>query len=60
MKEITLSDINDQFQEFQDDLSVREKKLKLLPSFKDDDSIEKLLLLLKEEDHLNLLKEKSD
>lgn len=60
MSQIDLSDINDQFREFQDDLMEREKKLKLLPSFKDEETIDKLLLLLQEEDHLNLLKEKGD
>lgn len=60
MSQIDLSDINDQFREFQDDLMTREKKLKLLPSFKDEETIDKLLLLLQEEDHLNLLKEKGD
>ena len=41
----TLEDINDQFQEFQDDLTSREKKLKL-PSSWDTSSMDDLISLL--------------
>ena len=56
----TIDDLNREFQDFQDELAIREKRLKFIPSFKDEDSLDKLLLLLQEEDHLNLLKEKGD
>lgn len=41
----TLEDINDQFQEFQDDLNQRSKKLKL-PSSWDTSSMDDLISLL--------------
>lgn len=38
--------INDEFDEYQDELSIREKKLKLLVSFKEEDELDKLISLL--------------
>lgn len=40
--------INDEFDEYQDELSIREKKLKLLVSFKEEDELDKLISLLDE------------
>lgn len=50
-----LSDINDQFQDFQDDLMIREKKLKI-PTTWDKEDIEKMLCLLQETEDIDLLK----
>lgn len=38
--------INDEFDEYQDELSIREKKLKLLVSFKEEDELDELISLL--------------
>ena len=38
--------INDEFDEYQDELSIRERKLKLLVSFKEEDELDKLISLL--------------
>ena len=40
--------INDEFDEYQDELSIRERKLKLLVSFKEEDELDKLISLLDE------------
>lgn len=40
--------INDEFDEYQDELSIRERKLKLLVSFKEKDELDKLISLLDE------------
>lgn len=40
--------INDEFDEYQDELSIRERKLKLLVSFKEEDELDKLIGLLDE------------
>ena len=44
---MTAEEINQSYQEFQDDLAIRELHLKLLPSFKDE-SLDDLINLLKE------------
>lgn len=51
----TIDDLNQQFQDFQDDLMTREKKLKIPTTWNKED-IEKMLLLLQQQDHLDLLK----
>lgn len=38
--------INDEFNEYQDELSIRERKLKLLVSFKEENELDKLISLL--------------
>lgn len=45
MKDKTVEDINQEFQDFQDDLIIRKKHLKLLPSF-DTSSMDDLMSLL--------------
>ena len=44
---MTVEDINQSYQDFQDDLAIRELHLKLLPTFKDE-SLDDLINLLKE------------
>lgn len=44
---MTAEEINQSYQEFQDELAIRELHLKLLPSFKDE-SLDDLINLLKE------------
>ena len=44
---MTVEDINQSYQDFQDDLAIRELHLKLLPTFKDE-SMDDLLSLLNE------------
>lgn len=46
MKQPTLSDINQDFQDFQDDLMIRNKKLKILVSLKDNSDMDELISLL--------------
>ena len=46
MKQPTLSDINQDFQDFQDDLMIRNKKLKILVSLKDNGDMDELISLL--------------
>lgn len=46
MKQPTLSDINQDFQDFQDDLIRRNKKLKILVSLKDNSDMDELISLL--------------
>ncbi len=53
MKQPTLSDINQEFQDYQDDLLIRKKKLKLLPSF-DTSSMDDLMSLLDEPQEITL------
>lgn len=55
MKEKTIDEINQQFQDFQDDLMTREKKLKI-PTTWDKEDIEKMLCLLQETEDIDLLK----
>lgn len=55
MEEKTIDDLNLEFQDFQDDLMTREKRLKI-PTTWDKEDIEKMLLLLQQQDHLDLLK----
>ena len=45
MKDKTVEDINQEFQDYQDDLLIRQKHLKLLPSF-DTSSMDDLMSLL--------------
>ena len=45
---MTPEEINQAYQDFQDDLATRELKLKLLPTFKEDESLNDLLKLLNE------------
>ena len=42
----TVSDINNEFDEYQSLLSLKEKKLKLLVDFSDSDECDKLISLL--------------
>jgi len=42
--------INKEFEEYQEDLKIREKKLKLLVSFNQDESIDEVLNELKEKE----------
>ena len=44
---MTIEEINQSYQEFQDELATRELHLKLLPTFKDE-SLDDLINLLKE------------
>jgi hypothetical protein len=46
MKQPTLSDINQEFQDFQADLITRSRKLKLLVSLKDNSDMDELISLL--------------
>ena len=46
MKQPTLSDINQDFQDFQDDLMTRSRKLKILVSPKDNSDMDELISLL--------------
>ena len=46
MKQPTLSDINQYFQDFQDDLMIRSRKLKILVSLKDNGDMDELISLL--------------
>ena len=46
MKQPTLSDINQDFQDFQDDLIRRSRKLKILVSLKDNSDMDELISLL--------------
>ena len=46
MKQPTLSDINQDFQDFQDDLMIRSRKLKILVSLKDNGDMDELISLL--------------
>ena len=46
MKQPTLSDINQDFQDFQDDLMTRSRKLKILVSLKDNGDMDELISLL--------------
>lgn len=46
MKQPTLSDINQYFQDFQDDLMTRSRKLKILVSLKDNSDMDELISLL--------------
>lgn len=46
MKQPTLSDINQEFQDFQDDLMIRSRKLKILVSLKDNSDMDELISLL--------------
>ena len=46
MKQPTLSDINREFQDFQDDLIRRSRKLKILVSLKDNSDMDELISLL--------------
>ena len=46
MKQPTLSDINQEFQDFQDDLMIRSRKLKILVSLKDNGDMDELISLL--------------
>lgn len=46
MKQPTLSDINQDFQDFQDDLIRRSRKLKILVSLKDNGDMDELISLL--------------
>ena len=46
MKQPTLSDINQDFQDFQDDLMIRSRKLKILVSLKDNSDMDELISLL--------------
>lgn len=46
--DLTLDDINREFQDYQDDLLMREKKLRLPVSFTPDDSLIDLIRSLKE------------
>lgn len=50
-----IDEINQQFQDFQDDLTLREKRLKLLTSFKEEDELDDLMSLLKSPDKINLI-----
>lgn len=54
MEEKTIDEINQEFQDFQDVLTAKEKHLKL-PTAWDKEDIEKLLLLLQQPDHIDLL-----
>ena len=46
MKQPTLSDINQDFQDFQDDLMIRNRKLKILVSLKENSDMDELISLL--------------
>ena len=46
MKQPTLSDINQDFQDFQDDLMIRSRKLKILVSLKENSDMDELISLL--------------
>ena len=46
MKQPTLSDINQYFQDFQDDLMTRSRKLKILVSLKENGDMDELISLL--------------
>ena len=46
MKQPTLSDINQDFQDFQDDLMTRSRKLKILVSLKENSDMDELISLL--------------
>ena len=50
-----IEEINQQFSEFQDELTIREKHLKLLPAFKEEEELNDLIALLKEPDRINLI-----
>ena len=55
MKEIdhtTIDDLNQQFQDFQDDLMTREKKLKFIPVF-DKGKLDDLIALLHQPDRID-------
>lgn len=51
MKDTLLDTINDEFQDFQDDLMTREKKLRLLHTFNSD--IDDLMTLLKQPSNID-------
>ena len=45
---MTTEEINQSYQDFQDDLAIRELHLKILPTFKDDEFLDKLFSQLNE------------
>ena len=45
---MTTEEINQSYQDFQDDLAIRELHLKILPTFKDDEFRDKLFSQLNE------------
>ena len=57
---MTIEEINQSYQEFQDELATRELHLKLLPTFKDE-SLDDLINLLKEvKDNTPIFTEKEE
>lgn len=46
MKQPTLSEINDLYQDFQDELLTKEKKLRILPTFKEEEELDQLISLI--------------
>ena len=57
---MTIEEINQSYQEFQDELATRELHLKLLPTFKDE-SLDDLINLLKEvKENTPIFTEKED
>ena len=57
---MTIEEINQSYQEFQDELATRELHLKLLPTFKDE-SLDDLINLLKEvKDNTPIFAEKEE